>query len=94
MRDCGDGMFGDQPQDERGIARIAPDEDRAGGHRRSKARREIVEDDHLLARVDEFEHHMAADVAGTAGHQDGHSRLLANDPGLRPRIVPKRVKLS
>src|SRR5262249_12671807 len=36
---------------------------------------EVVEDDDALAGVGQRVHHVAADVAGAAGHQDGHGSL-------------------
>ena len=38
------------------------------------AAREVVEDRDLLARREELLHEGAADVAGAAGHENGHSR--------------------
>jgi heptosyltransferase I len=43
-----------------------------GRQRRGEAGRQVVEHHHALAGVDQFVHHVAADVAGAAGDQHGH----------------------
>ena len=72
VRDRVDGVLGDEAQHKRGIARIPANENCAVGDGGSKARREIVEDDYFFTGIEELKHHMAADVAGAAGHQNGH----------------------
>ena len=58
--------------DELLIADVADDERGIGRHRPAKAGRQVVEDDDALATVEELEHHVAADVTGSAGDEDGH----------------------
>ena len=40
--------------------------------RPAKAGGEVVDHDHALARIDERVDHVAADIAGAAGDEDGH----------------------
>ena len=73
VNDGVDAMLADQPLDQRLIAAVADNERHALGDRPGKAGRQIVEHHHRLAGVGEFEHHMAADIAGSAGDQDRHA---------------------
>ena len=82
VRDRVDGVLGDEPQHKRGISRIPANESRAVGHGGSKTRREIVENDHFFTGIEELEHHMAADVAGAAGHQNRHRSSPRSRSGL------------
>ena len=52
------------------IADIALDELGRIGHRPAEAGRQIVEHDHILAGVEQLEHHMAADEARPARDQN------------------------
>ena len=54
------------------IPHVADDERRLSRHRPPEPRRQVVEDDDLLAGLDELENHVAADVAGPARNQDSH----------------------
>ena len=72
MGDRVDPVLLDQPGDEIGVAGVADDEPRGVGHRPVEAGRQIVEHDDALARVQEAQRHMAADIAGPAGHQNTH----------------------
>ena len=67
-----DPVVTDEPRHQRLIAGLADDQRHAFGNRRAMSRREIVEDDHPLAGIDEVAHHLAADIAGAAGDQDRH----------------------
>ena len=42
------------------------------------AGRKIVEHDNALAAVDQGMHHVAANIAGATGHQNGHGELLGS----------------
>ena len=72
MGDRVDFVLVDQPRRPVGVAEIADHQLGAVGHRPGEPGRQIVEDDDVLARVQEAERHMAADVAGAAGHQNAH----------------------
>ena len=54
------------------VAEVADDQRDALGHGPAKAGREIVEDDRLFAGVEQFQHHVGADITGAARHQDRH----------------------
>ena len=58
--------------DELLVPDIADDQRRIGRHRPAEAGRQIVEDDDALPAVEELENHMAADITGSAGDEDGH----------------------
>ena len=62
-------------QDQILIADVADDERGTRRDRPAEAGRQVVEDDDLLAGVEQLEHHVAADVAGSAGDQDAHMRF-------------------
>ena len=72
MNDRVDGFVAQQPPDKFLIAAVADHERHAGRNRPVVAGRQIVEHDHALAGVDEFEHHVAADIACSAGDQHCH----------------------
>src|SRR5262245_18145964 len=40
--------------------------------KKAESCRQIIEDDHRLARIGELMHHVAADIAGASGDQNGH----------------------
>ena len=54
------------------VADIADDAAAGVGTAPSEAGRQIVEHDHALAGIEQLEHHVAADVAGAAGDENGH----------------------
>ena len=76
MGDRVDPVLVDQPRDQLRVAEIADDQLDAFGHRPGEAGREIVEHDDLLAGVEQAEHHVAADIAGAAGHQNASFERL------------------
>ena len=68
----------DDRADQRDVADVADDEPRLWRHRPVEAGRQAVEDHDLFACVEQLPHHVAADIAGASGHQDGHS----DDPSV------------
>ena len=72
VHDRVDLVLGDQPADQRLVADIALDEGRFGRNGPFEAGCKVVEDDNLLAVVDELPHHVASDVAGAAGDKYAH----------------------
>ena len=85
MGDRVDSVLLDQARDQVLVARVADDELRSFGHGPGEAGGEIVENDDRLAGVDKAESHVAADIAGAAGHQNAH----AQGPFL---IHPNRIQ--
>ena len=77
MNDGVDRIAGEQPAQKRRIADIALDELGRIGHRPAEAGRQIVEHDDILARVEQFEDHMAADEAGPTRDQNSHAINLS-----------------
>ena len=67
------------PADELLVAAVADNKRHAGRDRPVVAGGKIVEHDHALAGIDEFKHHVAADIAGSAGDQDRHERVSRNN---------------
>src|SRR4029079_3679784 len=66
-------MVRDNFRDQRPIACAACNEGNRCGDQESEAGRQVVEHNDGLARVDEFMHHVAADIAGASRHQNRHS---------------------
>jgi hypothetical protein len=62
----------DEAKDERIIARLTDDELYAFGYCPFESSRQIVEHDHALAALDKGMDHVAADIPGAAGNQNGH----------------------
>ena len=56
------------------VANVAFDEFGLGGDRPAKPGRQIVENEDVLPGIEEFQHHMAADIAGAARDQYAHKR--------------------
>src|SRR5271168_3514465 len=73
-----DVAFADELRDQRLVARLADDEWYALGDRPPKAGREIIKHHDLLVGIDELVHHVAANIAGSAGDQDCH--FFSRDP--------------
>jgi hypothetical protein len=67
-----DPMRGDERAHARLVPSIAYDERRARRHRPVEAGGQIIEHHGLLSGLEEGVNHVAADVAGAAGDQDGH----------------------
>ncbi|GIX21854.1 MAG: hypothetical protein KatS3mg121_0637 [Gammaproteobacteria bacterium] len=85
------GVLAQQARDPIQIAAVA-DHQFAVQHRRPEAGGQIVQHHHLFAGFAELPDHVAADVAGAAGHQNrafGHRRSL---PGLPRRATLARRK--
>ena len=95
MHDGIDSVLRQQPRDQHMISDIA-DHQFAGGHRLAKALPQVIEDDDLLAGLAQLPDHVAADVAGPAGDQDGVSGQMGSRcPGSSPpRNAPCRLDPS
>ena len=74
MGDRVDRMLLDQARDQLRVAGVADDELGSFGDAPGEAGREIVENDDGLAGVEKAESHVAADIAGAAGHQNAHTK--------------------
>ena len=74
MDDRVDAVLRDQRGDQRLVADVADDRAWRPAHRPVEAGGQVVEHDHALAGVDQRVHHVAADIAGAAGDQDGHAK--------------------
>ncbi len=87
MGDLGDIMGADRLFNQRLIADIALNELHLGGNRPPEPGRQIVEHDNLLAAIEQFEHHVAADVTRPTRDQHRH---------VRPRTVlrPEKERLD
>ncbi len=72
MNDGVDGIAQEQPAHEVMVADIALDELRRVRHRPAEPGRQIVENDNVLAGVEQLEHHMAADEASSTRDQNAH----------------------
>ncbi len=72
MYDRGDRIVVQQTANEELVADLALVEMRAIGHQAPHSRREIVQHNHIEAALKRSEDHVAADIAGTAGDQNGH----------------------
>jgi len=72
MDDGVDRIAAEQPAHEGMIADIALDEFRLGRYRPAESGRQIVENEHVLAGIEQLEHHMAADEAGPARDEHTH----------------------
>ena len=76
MNDRLDRVFVHDPADEVGVADIALEERHLGRHDRTRAGGEVVDHQRPLAGAEQGQRHVAADVAGAAGHEDvafGHA---------------------
>jgi hypothetical protein len=76
MDDGGDAVLMDGLGHQRAVAGRAGDEGHRARDQEAEAGRQIVEHDHGLAGIDQGMHHVAADIAGAAGHQDRHELLF------------------
>ena len=70
-------------RDKVGVARVADNKLRPVGHRPGKAGRKVIENDDRLARIDEAQRHVTANISSAAGHQNAHPHLLS--PSRSPR---------
>ena len=75
-----DAVTADQVHDERNVPRIAFGEPGGLRHKPARSGAEIVEDDHVPARIGEGVDHMDADIARAAGDKDGHGGNFAFFP--------------
>ena len=74
MNDRFDAVLANEARDQRLVAGIADNQRCALGHGPLEPGGEIVEHHDALAGIEEFEHHVAADIAGSASDQDRHAR--------------------
>jgi len=72
MHDRGDLVLFDQAADQVGIADVTRYEFDVIGQQRPLAGGQIVDDDAAPAALAQRQHNVTADVAGAAGHQNGH----------------------
>ena len=92
MKDGVEGMVAQQPGDQRAVADTAFDEGGRVRHGPPKASRQVIQNHDILARAEEFEHHVATDITRTAGDKDNHSaRLPKNCDFLVPVCYRKEV---
>ena len=77
MRDRFDIVLAQTLLDQRLVADVADHEFRRLRNGFAIAGGEIVDHHDLLARIEQGEHHMAADIAGAPGHQYGHDESLS-----------------
>ena len=87
MNDRLDAVLLDQMGDQGLVAAIAVDQLRLRRDRPAEAGRQVVEDDHVLAGIDQMPDHVAADIAGAAGDQDAHA-------GTVPHAATLTINLS
>ena len=81
MDDGIDVVLGDDRADQFLVADIADKQQRVGRQRGTEAGRQVVQHDHWLAGVGQRVNHVAADIPGAAGDQNGHLIVpLANGP--------------
>ena len=73
MDDRIDPVLLDETLDQRLIAAVADDERHARGNGPVESGGKVVEHDDALAGIDEVEHHVATDIAGSAGDEDRHA---------------------
>src|SRR5476649_180952 len=74
MDDRGHAVLRDGLGHQLAVAGVAGDEGNRARDQESETGRQVVEHDDRFTRVDEFVHHMAADIAGAASDQDRHDR--------------------
>ena len=84
-----DAAAAQEPVEQHAIADVADDELGLRRHRPVEAAGQVVENDYLLAAADEFPHHVAADIAGAAGHEYAHTL----SPASRSLDGPLSVKV-
>ena len=68
MKDRFDAVLGDEATEQRLVAGVAHDERYALGDGPRQSGGEVVEDHDALAGIGEFKHHVAADIASSAGN--------------------------
>jgi len=92
---------GQQPRHQGVIAHV-PDNELAGRHRLPEASAQIVEYEDLLPCRRQLLHHVAADVAGATGYQDGspgqdgYGRAVSDGPvpeGAVFRVIRRALRL-
>ena len=79
--------------DQRLVAGVADDEWRALRHGPVVTGGEVVEHDDGFASIEQLEHHVAADIAGSAGNEDRHDSTFSTFP-QRDGAYPKLMKAS
>ncbi len=81
MDDGIDAVLADHRRHQLDVADIADDELRLGRHGPFEPCRQPVNHDDILAGVQQFPHHMTADIAGATRHENSHAQRLPT-PGL------------
>ena len=79
MNDRVELVFAHHPGEERLIANIALDKSALAAIPPTEAGGQIVEHHDLFARIDQGVDHVAADIAGAAGHQNCHD-IISREP--------------
>ena len=69
--DRGTALLGQNPAHQIPVAHIAVDEHGPGGNQIAPPGGQIVQHHHLAATGQQFQRHMTADIAGTAGDENG-----------------------
>ena len=88
-------MHVDDGLDEVCVAYVSNNEFCSGRNRPMKPCREVIDDNDVLARINQFKNHVAADVARTTCHQNAHSlNLLSCSIGIPAArawgLIPER----
>ncbi len=73
-----DMVRGDHAFDQVFIRHVADEQRHAVGNEGGETGGEIVDDDDAFAGFRQRENHVAADIAGSAGHKNGHANLTLN----------------
>ncbi len=96
-REVDDGLHaapGDQLAHERLVAEVADHELDVFRQRPAEARGQVVEYHDRLAAIDEFPHHVAADVARAARHQNRHWLSPPKKPSLHVHRLARKCYLG
>jgi hypothetical protein len=72
VHDAVDAVLVDEAGDQGLVAHVAHGEGGLLGNGPAEACRQVIENHNLLARIHKFEHHVAADIARAARHQNRH----------------------
>ncbi|GMU55131.1 MAG: hypothetical protein AMXMBFR33_42770 [Candidatus Xenobia bacterium] len=85
MQDGLKAMFAEERKHIVALAQVADDQFRSPGHGFSMACAEIVKDCNAMTRFEKLGCYIAADIPGSAGHEDVHGRSLFGPGGEIPR---------
>ena len=92
MDDGFDAVLADDAADKILVADIADDEGGVGGHRPAEPGRQVVEHDDALPGIEELEHHVASDVPGSAGDENGHRLMcLPESPAFAGTLASQNL---